>query len=132
MKVSFDFDNTLSHPHVQEYAQKLIAAGVEVWVITTRYDENHMHKYSMDYPASMEDIWDVVDRLGIPRYRVRFTCMEWKYTYLIGTSFIWHLDDNEQEIIRAQYNSCKIPMIQVHSGSWKKKCERILNKHLKY
>lgn len=54
--------------------------------------------------------------------------MEWKYTYLTGTTFIWHLDDNEHEIRRAQYNSCKVPMIQVHGGGWQKKCDRLLEK----
>lgn len=131
MKVSFDFDHTLSQPHVQEYAKKLLDAGVDVWVITTRYDENHLHKYAMDYPPTMDDLWEVVDRLSIPRHKVRFTCMEWKYTYLTGTNFIWHLDDNAHEIRRAQYNSCKVPMVQVQSNTWLKKCDRILSKHLK-
>lgn len=128
-KVSFDFDHTLSHPHVQEYAKQLLEQGVEVWIITTRYDENHMHKYAMDYPATMEDLWAVADELGIPRHHVRFTCMEWKYTYLIGTEFLWHLDDNEHEIRRAQYNKCKVPMIQVHGGGWQKKCNGLLLKY---
>lgn len=128
-KVSFDFDDTLSHPHVQEYAKQLLDQGVEVWIITTRYDENHMHKYAMDYPATLDDLWAVALHLGIPKHHVRFTCMEWKYTYLNGTEFLWHLDDNPHEIRRAQYNKCKVPMIQVHGGGWQKKCNGLLLKY---
>ena len=91
MKISFDFDGTLEHEDVQEYAAELIGRGIEVWVVTTRWDENHKHKYPMN--ATLNDLWEVVDRLGIPRWHVRFTCMEWKATYLKGTNFVWHLDD---------------------------------------
>jgi hypothetical protein len=126
-KVSFDFDGTLSRPDVQEYASRLLAEGVDVWVVTTRYDQNHKHKYALDYDVLVEDLWEVVDRIGIPRWKVRFTNMEWKYTYLIGTNFVWHLDDNANEMTRARYNSCPINMIQVGSSSWKRKCSRLLN-----
>jgi hypothetical protein len=126
--VSFDFDGTLSRPDVQEFAKELLDLGVEVRVTTTRYDDMHSHKYGDDYPPEQDDLWSVVDRLGIPRHHVRYTNMEWKYTYLMGTAFLFHLDDNEHEFARARYNSCKIPMIQVNGGGWQKKCMRILTK----
>lgn len=125
MKVSFDFDGTLSEEHVQDYAQELIEQGVEVWVVTTRWDENHKHKYELN--PTIDDLWEVVDRLGIPRHRVRFTCMEWKYTYLNGTTFSWHLDDNEEEFSYARIHGCNVPMISVHGGGWKEKCNRVMN-----
>lgn len=127
LKVSIDFDGTLSRIDVQEYAQKLLAEGVDVWVVTTRYDENHKHKYAEDYDVTSDDLWSVVDAIGIPRWKVRYTNMEWKYTYLIGTDFIWHLDDNANEMTRARYNSCEVPMIQVNTTAWKRKCSRLLN-----
>lgn len=128
-KVSFDFDHTLSNPHVQEFAKELLDNGHDVWVVTTRYDVNHLHKYAMDYPPTMDDLWEVVDTLGIPRWKVRFTNMEWKYTYLCDTEFAFHLDDNEQEIRRALYNKCKVPMIQVHGSAFKNKCLRLINRY---
>lgn len=36
MKVSFDFDDTLSKPKVQEYAKELINRGIEVYIVTAR------------------------------------------------------------------------------------------------
>lgn len=127
MKVSFDFDGTLEQKEVQDYAKQLLEEGIEVWVVTTRWDENHKHKYPMN--ATLDDLWEVVDRLGIPRWRVRFTCMEWKFTYLKGTEFIWHLDDNEDEYYKARQNcgkDCTVPMINVTSYYWKDKCEELL------
>lgn len=125
MKVSFDFDGTLEFSNVQEYASELIKRGIEVWVVTTRWDENHKHKYPKN--ATLDDLWEVVDRLGIPRHRVRFTCMEWKATYLKGTNFVWHLDDNDEEFsIAKRTEGCAVPMIDVVSNTWKQKCERLL------
>lgn len=125
VKVSFDFDETLSRKEVQEYAKELVNQGIEVWVVTTRWDENHKHKYDLN--PTLDDLWEVVDRLGIPKHHVRFTCMEWKHTYLNGTNFIWHLDDNPSEFSAAKINGCNVPMIQVDSNGWMIKCDRLLN-----
>lgn len=125
MKVSFDFDGTLEFHHVQEYASELIKRGIEVWVVTTRWDENHKHKYPKN--TTLDDLWEVVDRLGIPRHRVRFTCMEWKATYLKGTNFVWHLDDNDEEFsVAKRTEGCTVPMIDAIGNTWKQKCERLL------
>lgn len=143
MKVSFDFDGTLERPDVQEYAAILIKLGVEVWVVTTRYDSNHQHKWFKAYPEELwakitsntsgdpnAQLWAVVDKLGIPRYHVRFTCMEWKFNYLNGTKFLWHLDDNPEEFTHARNNNCNVTMIQVESGNWKQKCEKLIQLRL--
>lgn len=139
MKVSFDFDGTLEREDVQEYAKKLIKLGIEVWVVTTRYDSNHQHKWTLKFPEEQWakvcantdgdpnfGLWGVIEKLGIPRHHVRFTCMEWKYTYLKGTKFLWHLDDNPEEFTHAKTNGCNVPMIQVEAGSWKQKCEKLI------
>jgi len=129
-RVSFDFDRTMSKEHVQEYAKELITQGHEVWVTTSRYDEAHMHLYNRaDWTdAGQEDLWEVVDRLSIPRWHVRFTNMECKWTYLDRTHFVWHLDDDELELSNARLYGCSVPMIQVQSGGWKQKCDRLLKK----
>jgi len=139
MKVSFDFDGTLEREDVQEYAKTLIKLGVEVWVVTTRYDSNHQHKWLKAYPEALwakitsitngdpnAQLWAVVDKLGIPRYHVRFTCMEYKYKYLDGTKFIWHLDDNPEEFSQAKANNLRVPMVQVEAHNWREVCERLV------
>jgi hypothetical protein len=127
MKVSFDFDGTLEFRLVQQYATELLNEGIEVWVVTTRWDENHKHKYAMN--ATLDDLWAVVDSIGIPRDHVRFTCMEWKYTYLKGTNFVWHLDDNETEFDYARKNQCNVPMVDVHMNGWQIKCDSLLKRN---
>jgi len=128
-KVSFDFDGTLEHEHVQDYAKSLIENGVEVWVVTTRFDENHIHLYYTDEwrKAGQDDLWKVVDKLTIPRHHVRFTNMEWKAKYLDKSSFIWHLDDNDEEHEQAELLGINVPIIDVKSSFWKNECNSYLN-----
>ena len=92
----------------------------EVWVVTSRFDEAHIHLYHRDdwTKAGQDDLWEVVDKLCIPRHHVRFTNMEFKNTYLDNTHFVWHLDDDETEITEARNNHCSVPFIQVQSGGW--------------
>jgi uncharacterized protein (DUF2249 family) len=126
MKVSFDFDGTLEHEYVQEYARQLIEEGHEVWVVTTRYDENHRHRYV--HNPTLDDLWSVVDKVGIPRHRVRFTLMQYKHHYLNGTQFVWHLDDNEEEFTQARRHKCSVPMVYVLQNNWKDKCNLYLKR----
>ena len=123
-KVSFDFDGTLEYKNVQRFAKQLIEKGLEVWVVTTRWDENHKHKYPMN--TTLDDLWEVVDELGIPRHHVRFTCMEWKCKYLAGTKFLWHLDDNDQEAKEAKKEGLIIPIIDAMASDWQEQCEEII------
>lgn len=129
MKVSFDFDETLQTEEVQEYAKELIDKGIEVWVVTTRYDSNQEHLYA-DGEGVNDSLWEVIDRLNIPRWKVRFTCMEWKAKYLKNTKFLWHLDDNYEERSAANVEGCKIPIILIGSN-WREKCEEIINEKIK-
>lgn len=125
--ITFDFDQTLSKPHIQEYAKELIDEGYEVWVVTARFDELHKHSY-VDVTWNNEDLWEVVDRIGLPRWKVRFMNMRPKYEYLQGTKAIWHLDDDHEELFDIKNNKLKTIGIQVNSGSWKQKCNRLLER----
>ena len=139
MKVSFDFDGTLEFQEVQDYAKSLIKRGIEVWIVTTRYDANHDHKWRDKFPEAEWaaiyhnhdgdpnfNVWGVAESLGIPRHHVRFTCMEYKHIYLNGTKFVWHLDDNPEEFSKAKANACNVPMIQVDANGWQVKCDRLI------
>lgn len=124
IKVSFDYDGTLQDRTVQKYAKELMNKGIDVWVVTTRYDKNYKHKYPIN-PSNDDLLWNI-DNLEIPRWKVRFTNMEWKYTYIKGTQFIWHLDDNKQEKIYADKHLCKVPIIDVCSKDFKIQCNNLL------
>jgi hypothetical protein len=127
--VSFDFDSTLSRKDVQEYAKELLERGIDVWVVTSRYDELHKHRYP--HNPTNNDLWLVIDELNIPRWKVRFTCMESKFLYLMHTKTVWHLDDDTFELYEMRSNKCQTVGISVNSGNWKQKCERYLQRSVK-
>lgn len=129
--VTFDFDGCLSRPDVQTYAKELVDKGIDVWVVTSRYDDLNFHRYEGIIAKehwNHDDLWGVVDSIGIPRWKVIFTNMEWKSVYLEGTKAIWHLDDNHRELYMIREARLKTTGIQVGAGSWKQKCQRLLNK----
>ena len=122
MIVTFDFDGTLTRKDVQEYFLELIERGVDVWILTSRYDDLHKHRYPKN--PTNEDLWQVVSDLNFPRHKVRFTNMELKADYLEPTDVIWHLDDDIVEL-KAIQKECSTKAISVN-GNWKSKCERFL------
>jgi hypothetical protein len=129
MKVSFDFDGTLSELHVQKYARELIERGIEVWVVTSRFENAEKYKeffgtFTLDYDHN--DLWEVVNDLGIQLENIHFTNMQPKSEFLKDRGFIWHLDDDYIEN-REIPKLVKIPSINVKKN-YKHKCERHLNK----
>jgi len=127
IKVSFDFDSTLDKPHVQDYAISLIERGIDVYVITSRYDELHKHKYP--HSGTNDDLYKVTKKLEIPRWKIRFTCMLLKSEYIDGTNLLWHLDDDWVELNHINRET-DTKGISVTGGGWKNKCERLIKKHL--
>jgi hypothetical protein len=121
--VTFDFDSTLSRQDVQDYAYSLIKKGFDVWVLTSRYDELHKHKYR--HNPTNDDLYKVTDKVGIPRWKIRFTCMRDKAEYLFGTDVIWHLDDDFVELNKINKETKTIG-ISVIGSEYKSKCNRLL------
>ena len=96
IKVSFDFDGTLTLQYIQDFAKFLISCGVDVYVTTSRFDELHKHRYPKN--PTNEDLWGVIDSIGIQRHKVRFTLMQPKWEYINGTEICMHLDDDTIEV----------------------------------
>ena len=124
MKVSFDFDDTLDKPKVQEYAKELIDKGIEVHIVTSRLsDEQALPSINWN-----KDLFEVSDRLGIKRENIHFTPYDLKYIFFINNpGFIWHLDDEFQEIVK--FKKCKTDGISVNNSSYIHKCNRLIKKH---
>jgi len=121
--VTFDFDSTLSRQDVQDYATSLIKKGFDVWVLTSRYDELHKHRYR--HNPTNEDLYYVTDKLEIPRWKIKFTCMRDKAEYLFGSNVLWHLDDDFVELnnINRETNTIGISVV---ASSYKSKCNKLL------
>jgi hypothetical protein len=118
-KVSFDFDSTLDHKILQDYAKELIERDFEVWVVTTR---NH---------ALFVDVKEVTDRLKIPSWRVIFTSGSDKWLFFKDwrdDPFIWHIDDDfhECKCINRKESFATKAIEFWNNPSWKEECERII------
>ena len=131
IRCSFDFDGTLSEERVQIYARELIARGVEVWIVTSRFENagkyNEFFNESLQISYDHRDLEEVAEDLRIPENRIIFTNMEDKSVYLRDGDFKWHLDD-DWSILRDIQSFAKTPAISVMKSGWKEKCDRLLNK----
>ena len=128
MKVSFDFDGTLSRKDVQEYAKSLVNSGVEVWIVTSRFDdENAMKKNWHWIKGQNKNLFNVAEECGIKLDNIQFTCMESKSIFLKDKGFIFHLDDDVDELmdILDSKDGCK--PVNVDHFDWKNTCEYCLN-----
>jgi hypothetical protein len=81
VRVSFDFDDTLGDFMVRRFARMLMDRGIEVWVVTARFENQNN-----------SDMYVVTDDIGIPRERIVHAPDKWKY--FKDNEFAFHLDDN--------------------------------------
>jgi hypothetical protein len=128
MKVSFDFDSTLSRKDVQSFAKDLVDSGHEVWIVTSRFDDKTILERGFIHAKNQNKIlFEVADRCGIKRENIKFTNMEPKSDFLKGKGFSFHLDDDEYELmdILESGDSCK--PINVGYFDWDSACKEIIN-----
>lgn len=92
MRVSFDFDHTLTNPIYQKLALKFIKVGAEVHITTSRTNDPRNGKR----PYDNREVFAMADKLGIKRSRITFTNYKDKVGFLKG--FDLHFDDDSHEI----------------------------------
>lgn len=131
MKVSFDFDSTLSRKDVQEFAKELVNEGHEVWIVTSRFsDEVGKEKNWHWILGQNQRLFDVAEDCGIKKENIYFTCMESKSIFLEGKDFIFHLDDDDIELMDILESKDGCRPIHVDHFEWKESCRNILKKNL--
>jgi len=96
LKISFDFDYTLTDYIVQELAKKFIALGAEVYITTSR---------NGDRTSNNVQLFVLAKKLGIKEENIVFTSYERKYTFL--TKMDLHIDDSQEEICLINEHSSK-------------------------
>ena len=132
IKISVDFDNTLDRPDVQEYIKSLVNLGVEVWIVTARFDSTS--KYTSDLIEAWgiknlkfehNQLFEVAEELGINRNHIVFMNMNPKKNFFIDNrDFLFHLDDDFVELSTIKY----VNTVDVLSSNWKDLCNNyILN-----
>lgn len=119
-KVSFDFDDTLDRQSVFNYAQELIANGVEVWVCTARTSDANSQ------PRWNDDLYKVTSELGIPKSQIVFMEYVDKYEFFNGKDFIWHIDDNFEEADNITKYTDTVGIRYYSNGDWLNECKELL------
>jgi len=122
MKISVDFDKTLSKNNVQNYVKKLLKEGIEVWVTTARFDDDMVKIHSPHH--NNDRLWEVVNKLGIPHERVYFTNMDLKADYLDNQDFIFHLDDDAIELEFIEKTN--IVGVNVQDPNYQQICDKLI------
>ncbi len=126
LKVSFDFDSTLSKKHIQEYAKSLIENGLEVHIVTDRFEDTTRCAYNNEY------LFKVVNKLGIDKKNVHFLNMRDKYKFFLdNTDFIWHLDDDDIAMEFINDETDVVCIFNNKTVDWKEICDFIIKNNLK-
>jgi len=87
MKISFDFDGTLTEDSIKNTAKIFIIAGHDVWIVTARTDCNYN-----------TDLYKVCDYIGLEHDKVIFTNGDLKFTEYEKGGFDLHYDDEWDEV----------------------------------
>lgn len=117
-KVSFDFDSTLSKEKIEQFAKELVDRNFEVWIVTTRKDNEQTQ-----FPHSNDDLFETAIRCGIKFSNIHFTNMKDKWEFLKDKGFIFHIDDDWEELKQIQKNvKGTVAISSFGNPKWKHKC----------
>ncbi len=88
MKISFDFDGTLTERVIKELVSKLIESGTDVYILTSRFSD------------CMKDCYELAERLKIRSENVLSTNLQDKGDYILANNLDldMHFDDDYFEI----------------------------------
>lgn len=111
IRISFDFDDTLSLPSVQKIAKELIRVGFDVVIVTSRRSD-----------GENSDIQEVAQDLGIDS--VFYTDYDLKFTWLKALMCDIHIDNDRNELIHISRFS-DIIGIDVTNESWEYELKNI-------
>ena len=131
IKVSFDFDSTLSIKQVEDFAISLIKQGYDLWIITSRRPNGVDPQYKRDgmwVNINNDDLFEVTDRIGIKRDQIIFTSYQLKSEIINerGLDFIFHLDDDWIEINHINQETTTTGISCFGTSGWKNKCKKLL------
>jgi hypothetical protein len=86
MKISFDFDDTLTEKHMQQLAVSLCGSGADVYIITTRL------------AGFGQEVYQLASQLGIAQDKIYFTHRASKASLVDQLEIDIHFDDDPAEV----------------------------------
>ena len=127
MKISFDFDSTLTRPDVQNFAKQCIESGHEVWLVTSRQDtESALLRGHHWVESQNQKLFEVAERVGIDVDHIVFTSHQPKIEFLEGKGFAIHIDDDIEELLDIKYSKDPVEGVNVEYFEWKEITEKLL------
>lgn len=94
IKISLDFDDTLSNLRVQHLAYALVKAGIDVHIVTSR-----MSTERAGNPNWNVDLELIAGMLEIPMEKVHYCNLKPKFKFFQeNEGFVLHLDDDQDEV----------------------------------
>ena len=119
MKISFDFDSTLSRKDVQSFVINLITKGHEVWIVTSRFaTEPALERGWWWTEKQNQKLYDVAEKVGIPKDRIVFTNHVDKIEYLKDKGFAVHVDDDPDELMAIFQSGDPCKVVNVDHSDW--------------
>ena len=127
MKVSFDFDSTLDRKDVQRFAKELVEAGHEVWIVTSRCTTEYATEKGWHWTDKQNrKLFRVADNIGIKREHIVFTNHASKSETIKGKGFLFHLDDDSDELIEILSSKDPCKPINVEHFEWEMDCRKLV------
>jgi len=101
MKISFDYDSTLSLETIESMVASFNSELIDIYIITSR----------MQFGHSNTDLYQTTERLGIIKDKIYFTesCYKWRKIKELGISI--HFDDVVEESQLILQNTQCIPVL---------------------
>ena len=129
IKVSFDFDGTLAIKSVQDFARELVDRGIEVWIVTSRTCDEDILERNWHWSKDQNKIlFTIAEECGISKDNIVFTDHVDKINFLKGKGFLFHLDDDVDELMEILKSGDSCAPLNVDHMSWKENCLELLNK----
>jgi len=130
IKISIDFDSTLSRKDVQGFVKELVKDGYQIWIVTSRFDTETALKNGWYWvKTNNNELYDVAEECGISTHQIKFTCAEDKIKYLEGKGFVLHLDDDAEELMGILESDDDCKPVNVEHFEWKETIKDILNNY---
>ena len=122
MKVSFDFDSTLTIDTVQDFARSLIENGHEVWIVTQRFEFKDHNGNSVNNKW----VFEIAEEVGIKKEHIHFCNMSDKYHFFIDKDFLFHLDDDIIDLDFIRTETKVFPIWRRKGNDWKNQCKDLI------
>ena len=124
-----DFDHTMTRKDFRSIAEHLISQGYEVWIVTSRCDTEFANSKGWHWvDKSNHKLLRVADDIGINHKHIIFTNFINKIIFLEGNDFVFHLDDDVDELIEIQKSKDNCKPINVEHMDWERDCREVLTK----